>query len=177
MVKYVITGGPGTGKTTLIHELQQQRYAIVPEAARQIIQEEQQKKEGILPWTNLYEFQRKVVERQLDLEEKVGSEICFVDRGIVDNLAYCRMGKIEVPQDFQKIDLKNRYVGVFLLDFLPKYEIDLQRKEDALVAPRLHDMIKFVYIELGYGPTPVPVLEPKERARYVIERIQRGDTL
>jgi len=48
MVKYVITGGPGTGKTTLIHELQQQRYAIVPEAAGQIIQEEQQKKEGIL---------------------------------------------------------------------------------------------------------------------------------
>ena len=36
---YVITGGPGSGKTTVLAELERQGFRCAPEVARQIIQE------------------------------------------------------------------------------------------------------------------------------------------
>lgn len=38
---YVITGGPGVGKTTLLNELAKHKLKIVPENAREIIKQEQ----------------------------------------------------------------------------------------------------------------------------------------
>ena len=37
MKKYILTGGPGTGKSTLILALEQEGYATVPEAAEAYI--------------------------------------------------------------------------------------------------------------------------------------------
>jgi predicted ATPase len=36
---YTITGGPGSGKTSLINELQKRGYRCMAEVARQLIQE------------------------------------------------------------------------------------------------------------------------------------------
>lgn len=52
--KYVITGGPGVGKTTLLNHLQvtNPNYSFLNETAREIILEESQKNQNpILPWT------------------------------------------------------------------------------------------------------------------------------
>ncbi len=38
---YIITGGPGVGKTTLLEELKNRNYQIVPEIARELIKEQQ----------------------------------------------------------------------------------------------------------------------------------------
>lgn len=43
---YVITGGPGAGKTTLINELNKNNYKTIPEEVRKIIKE-QIKNQGI----------------------------------------------------------------------------------------------------------------------------------
>lgn len=37
---YVITGGPGVGKTTLLGELEKRNYRCMPEVARRVIQEQ-----------------------------------------------------------------------------------------------------------------------------------------
>ena len=42
-MKCVITGGPGCGKTSVLEALKKMGYEIVPEGARQIIEEQQQK--------------------------------------------------------------------------------------------------------------------------------------
>ena len=47
---YVITGGPGTGKTSLIEELKIVGYQTVKEVARDIIKEQQQQGGDALPW-------------------------------------------------------------------------------------------------------------------------------
>lgn len=46
---YVLTGGPGTGKTTLLNELGQQGYITVPEVARDIIKHQVLNKGTALP--------------------------------------------------------------------------------------------------------------------------------
>src|SRR5690554_1815606 len=47
---YVLTGGPGVGKTTLLEELERRNYEIVPEIARELIKEQQKTNGQALPW-------------------------------------------------------------------------------------------------------------------------------
>jgi putative protein kinase ArgK-like GTPase of G3E family len=47
---FIISGGPGSGKTTVIRELVKLGFPHVPEVARQIIQEQMQVGGTALPW-------------------------------------------------------------------------------------------------------------------------------
>lgn len=47
---YVITGGPGVGKTTLLDALKNKGLVVVPEDARRIIKEQMQANGEGLPW-------------------------------------------------------------------------------------------------------------------------------
>ena len=166
----MIIGGPCTGKTSTINELAKLGHSVIDESARQIISEEQQKFKGILPWINLSEFQRKVLSRQIYLENLVESEEIFLDRGILDGIAYCRLeGQQPIPE---MIDLMqtHRYDTIFLLDPLPFYLNDGQRKESPAQAKKIHDAISQVYKEAGYKLIKVPVLSPEERARYIVNK-------
>ncbi|MBI4016731.1 MAG: ATP-binding protein [Candidatus Aenigmarchaeota archaeon] len=167
-MKYVITGGPGVGKTTTLNELEKLGYSTLPEVARQIIAE--QMPNGVLPWTNLFAFQKLVVTRQLDLESKVEG-VTFLDRGLLDGLAYCWAGGIDVPLQLSHACRNAEYAGVFLLDRLPAYCTDAQRKESVEEAEKIHNALAEAYITHSYTPIRVPVLPPEERAKYILERI------
>ena len=47
---YVITGGPGTGKTTVLRELERRGFAVEEEVARRIIREQMESGGNALPW-------------------------------------------------------------------------------------------------------------------------------
>jgi len=47
---YVITGGPGTGKTTVLRELQRRGFAVAEEVARRIIREQIDSGGAAVPW-------------------------------------------------------------------------------------------------------------------------------
>jgi predicted ATPase len=66
----VVSGGPGTGKSTILEILSQENYSIIPEADRMIIEKESLKKSDCLPWKNIPKFQKKVSKLQLKLEKK-----------------------------------------------------------------------------------------------------------
>lgn len=174
MEKYVITGGPCVGKTTLVEALEKRGYVVVPEAARQIIQEEQKKFDGILPWKSqeyFFLFQQLVVKRQLDLEASVEDRCCFLDRSIVDGVAYCHLAALVAPEELGVQVQHHRYDSVFLLDRLP-YKQDAERKEDEATAQRIHEMIREVYTEGGYDIISVPVFPVEQRVDFVLNKIK-----
>jgi predicted ATPase len=178
MSLYVITGGPGVGKTTICNELKDLGYAVVKEAARSIIRLESWKartgREHVLPWTDLSGFQDAVLGRINTLEERVQGN-AFCDRGAIDAIGYCYEAGIELPDCLQALVQKEqfapRYKEVFLLDRLPFYKQDEQRVEDNHKAARLHENIAQAYTTLGYEVVRVPVLPPKERALYLLQHI------
>jgi predicted ATPase len=173
--KHVLTGGPGVGKTTVLLELEKLGHCIVPESARMVIAEEQQKLDGDLPWTKPYEFQCRVVDRQLELEQRVhGDGQAFLDRGLIDVLAFHRHYRIPMPPELPFEARKREYATIFFFDTLPSYRTDAQRKEKPEQARAIHDLIAQTYRELGYGLVRVPVLEPKERAQYIIDYVTNG---
>ena len=78
---YVITGGPGVGKTTVIEGLEKRGFFVVHECAREVIKEETEKGTDVLPWVDLKTYQGRVAKRQIEKEESVTTEAFFVDRG------------------------------------------------------------------------------------------------
>ena len=183
MEKYIITGGPGTGKTEILKRLSKQGFATVPEVARQVIAEEQQKEkitssyQGILPWTNLALFQDLVIERQLQQEAGLhgkNHKRVFLDRGLADNPAFAEVGNVTIRQDiYDLIELAN-YQRVFYLEQLPFYAQDQERKEDADLAKRIHEQLYRVYDRLGFDIVTVPVCSSiEERVQFVLKGTQQ----
>jgi predicted ATPase len=171
MAKYVITGGPCVGKTTLCNELRRLGHHIIPEAARAIIDEEQLKENGILPWTDLYKFQNLIADRVEGLEEKVENGFC--DRGILDGIAYCIEGNLPIPERLQAHAAKNdRYSKVYHLDPVPDYVCDTARKESKERGNHLHKLIGEVYAKAGYTVIKVPFLSVEERAQYILKNME-----
>jgi len=168
--KYVLTGGPGTGKTTALEILASLGYNIIPETARKILDDEQKKDSDILPWKDCTKFQIVVAEKQFEAETSSKSAENFLDRSLIDGYAYCIYYNVPVPKII--IDKgQNRYDKVFLFEQLPSYKNDFNRKEDKESADLIHKMIKDAYIKFGYKVIDVPTLPPKERVNFILDRI------
>ncbi|HEY4482760.1 MAG TPA: ATP-binding protein [Candidatus Paceibacterota bacterium] len=170
MKKYVLTGGPGIGKTTLIELLMQKGYSIVPEAARMIIEEEKLKGSDALPNRDIAKFQELVAVRQLELEAAAKGEVVFCDRSIIDGYGYCKLANVPPPKQLEDLD-KGRYYKIFLLAPLNYYETDNSRFEHSAHAMAIHKAIIEAYKEVGYELIDVPVLAPNERVEFILKNL------
>lgn len=174
-MRCVITGGPGTGKTTVINILATRGYSIAPEAARIVIKEIGIKNIHTINGPHLAEFQSAVAKKQIAIENTLTGNIAFLDRGLIDGYAYCRMGKVEPPACILS-EGKNRYEKIFLLDRLPLYVPDEDRYENKSLADSIHEEIACAYKKFGYAPIRVPVLSREERADFIEQRAQEDMT-
>jgi len=167
MLKYILTGAPCNGKTTVINALSEEGYKTVPEAARIVIEEELAKNGNILPWIDVDKFQKAVLEKQLELESSLKEGTYFLDRGIPDGIAFYALTDVEAPNQLIDAAKRNRYDKVFLLEMLPFYKIDNERKHNFKESKMLHQIIKEVYCDLGYRLVEVPLLSVEERVKFI----------
>lgn len=86
-LRFVVTGGPGAGKTTVLEALTKRGYNYASESARTIIKRRLQF--GLSPRLPLDQFGRDVLAMDIDLygNTPVTDKPVFFDRGIVDALA------------------------------------------------------------------------------------------
>ncbi len=78
MSLFIITGGPGSGKTSLIQGLENMGYRVFQEASRLVISEQQKQTQGILPWTDLEGFQHLVLSGKKRLSHRqINEGSCF----------------------------------------------------------------------------------------------------
>lgn len=169
---FVITGGPGVGKTTVIEILRKSGYRVVDETAREIIEREMAKESDVLPWKNLQEFQVQVFKRQSEKESGIlnSLEPVFLDRSIIDGYAYCVLGKVTPSPEIVHLS-PGRYAKVFLLERLPGYITDESRVEDLQGAKDIHAEILKVYSDFGYEVVHVPILEPEARVDFILKHL------
>ncbi|MCX6735568.1 MAG: ATP-binding protein [Candidatus Parcubacteria bacterium] len=171
MKRYVLTGGPCAGKTTVINILAERGYAVLDETARVVIEKEVAKGSDVLPWKNAKKFQETVAWKQLWKEVFAPrNSVLFLDRGIIDGYGYSIMEKVPVPKVISWFG-KNRYDTVFLLDPLPFYELDESRMEDQNFAYAVHEEIRKAYVHFGYEVISVPILPPEERTDFVLRNL------
>ncbi len=165
---FVLTGGPGVGKTVLLDHLSSMGFETVREAARDVIQEQLLLDSDVLPWRDQSTFQWHVLELQLRRESAAAGPVVFIDRGIPDGIAYLRAYGLSLFTDMLEY-ARGRYHGVFLIDPHGTYVDDTERKEDAEQALMLHGVIDATYRDLGYDPVRVPSMSVERRAEFILK--------
>jgi predicted ATPase len=165
--QFVLTGGPGVGKTTLVGCLSRLGFGMVRETARDVIVEQRSRDGESLPWRDRTAFQLLVLEQQLIRENRATSSIVFCDRGIPDGIAYLRIAGLPVPKPIAE-NARDRYELVFLLEPVGEVPADGVRYEDPETAARVHALIFEVYTELGYSVVRIPALPIAARAEILI---------
>ncbi|MBR9758633.1 MAG: ATP-binding protein [Algicola sp.] len=173
--RIVITGGPGTGKTSLINELKNRGFICFDEVSRDVILEA--RKEGVeqLFLTNPLLFSERLLKgRQLQFKaaETATSSLIFLDRGIPDVLAYMEYANETYPQHFIETSKNHRYDAIFVLaPWETIFESDNERYENFQQAEKIHEHLLATYKKLNYALTDVPFDSIENRANFLLEKL------
>ena len=134
MKRYILTGTPGSGKTSIIHALKRQGYAVVEEAATDIIALEQ-RQGNPEPWRQP-DFIDKIVRLQHQRQITIATnpyELQFYDRSPICTYALSRhLGYPTSPdllEELERMEREHIYQRpVFFIDNLGFIEPTEARK-------------------------------------------------
>lgn len=172
---YLFTGGPGSGKSTVLDILREKGYWTMPEVARDIIQKQVATQGDALPWGDIVRYANLMLWHSIvDFEEFAHvSKPCFFDRGVMDVLGYARLTGISITPEMERVADTYRYnEKVFFFPFWEEiYVTDAERKQDPAEAEATAAALRSVYEDFGYHILEVPFLSPLERAEWILRQV------
>ena len=171
---YVITGGPGSGKTTVLAELARRGRICIPEDARALIQEQMAGGGSALPWSNAPRFAELLMERSIatwhaQAAKKPRGAIYFV-RGVGDAFTCADLVGHTLSATLREQAAPCRYRNpVFLAPYWPAiYTTDTERRQTIEEAKRTEHAIVQTYTDFGYEIVRLPLVSPAERADFIL---------
>ncbi len=170
--KIVITGGPGTGKSSIINALMAKGYACLEEVSRNITL--QARKNGtdqlFLKDPLLFsELLLKGRQAQFAKASTMSSHFVFMDRGIPDIIAYMDFIGRTYPQHFIDACKNTTYDAVFILKpWKAIYTEDNERYENFEQALEIHDNLVNTYKNYEYTLIDVPFDTVENRMHFIL---------
>ena len=179
--KIVISGGPGSGKTTLINLLKDKGYPCFAEFSRILIDRARKTGENNIFKSSPLFFSEQVWKGRKQQYEKSFSVLgkgekpyIFFDRGMHDVVAY--MECIGEVYDVHKFDLSDFTYDMALI--LPPwkaiYTQDNERKEEFWEAEKLYFYIKKTYQKNNIPIVEIPFQNPEVRISNLLEYLDHG---
>ena len=171
--RVVVSGGPGTGKTSIVSELERRGFVCYHEISREIIQEELQKQSDVLPWDNLTAFSERVIQGRLQQFLNAKPGLNFYDRSMVDSLAYMHKDGLPLNPVWEKYVRDHRYQEqVFVTGpWQEIFENDHERRESWQQLLHIHEYLVSTYQDLGYEVVMLPKLPLQKRVDFLLENI------
>lgn len=172
---FVITGGPGMGKTSLLEELERRKYICIPEIGRQIIIHQMNIKGIALPWKSPMLFGelmfRQAHEDFLTCGEQ--QQPVFFDRGIPDVIGYMELCRLQPGREIKEIAKSLRYHPLVFITppWEEIYRNDTERKQSFPEAVETYKMMQRVYTKFGYQTLEIPKVSIRDRADFLIKAI------
>ena len=176
--KIVITGGPGTGKSTIVNELIKRGFSCLEEISRQVTLEAQ--KEGIdqLFLTHPLLFSERLLagrQKQYVDADMFLTEFVFLDRGVPDVLAYMDFIGDQYPIAFENVCKQCVYDYVFILKpWKAIYTSDNERYENFEQAVKIHDHLLNTYKKFDYHLCDVPFDTVENRTDFILNTLKEA---
>ncbi|MFH1181161.1 MAG: ATP-binding protein [bacterium] len=166
----VITGGPSSGKKTILRCFKSKGYLVINEVARGVI--DRANRQGIRTQElrrDEIRFQESMLPIKARLERKLPRrKVIFLNRGMPDSVAYL-LNCGGDPQKAKVLCERNLYRRVFLLEQLPIFIEDYARTENLKDAKKISKLLRQAYEELGYHVILVPSMSVERRIRFILE--------
>lgn len=167
----IITGGPGTGKTTIIEKLVEMGYSCYPEISREVTLEAKRQGVDQLFLTEPLLFSQMLLDGRLKQYQNAlneDSSTVFIDRGVPDVLAYMDFIGDTYPEHFDAHCNEIKYDSVFVLPPWEEiYESDEARYENFDQAKIIYEHLKLTYKKYGYNLIEVPIGTVDERVEFI----------
>ncbi len=171
---YILTGAPGSGKSTLINSLRKKDYICVDEPAREIIAEQKAIKGEGLYNKNKQLFLQLMLSRTMCRYNQyidAAKPIVF-DRGIPDIIGYAKLFELN-PQPCIKASQICKYNNKIFL--LPSWREIYSNDEDRTMSfddsVQFGNLIRQAYDDLGYNCIDVPLVSIEERVNFIINNL------
>jgi predicted ATPase len=172
---HVITGGPGSGKTSIVEALAVNGYCTVAESGRAILRQQAVIGGTATHVADAVAFRDLMLQRGIDDYERMSGESgpVFFDRGVAELVGYCRLIGVPVAEHVRRAAAVYRYnPTVFVAPPWPEiYANDDLRKQGMAEAARTFACVVGAYRECGYRIVEVPQTAVADRAAFILERI------
>jgi len=171
--KFIISGPPGSGKTTLINALIKKGIPCINEVARDIIILEQESNRNGTPWENIERFSQLVFrETLIRLDSQKDSLFC--DRSLIDNIAYLEFNNKEVFNELKKIEFDKFYhkTVFFALPWEEIYVNDKQRPQEFSESIELSKKLIETYTEFGFTIEFIPLTRVTLRVDFILNKLK-----
>ncbi|WP_084701100.1 AAA family ATPase [Streptacidiphilus anmyonensis] len=171
--RYVITGGPSSGKEQLFDELQARGLPCSKEeAAREIYRRHRERLGRHLQVGDRREYSREVLAAFVAEYSAHKSGPFFFNRGIPDGYGWDAFFGLSAYPELEEATRTYRYDAVFVLDALSTFESadDLVFARDREI-PRVHELIVQGYYDAGYRPIFVPADDAESRVDFILRNL------
>ncbi|NAY91180.1 AAA family ATPase [Muricauda sp. JGD-17] len=180
--KVVITGAPGTGKTSIVKGLEDKGFHCFHEIIRDMTSKA--KTEGnpmdfvsnpLVFVDDTHQFNKDLLFGRAEHYKqslKTDELISFFDRGMPDVLAYMDFFGQSYGNEFIKACKEHRYDKIFIVPpWREIYTTDEERLETFEEAENIHSALLNTYIRFGYTPIEVPKDSISQRIAFILETV------
>jgi len=170
---YVITGGPGGGKTTLLEKLLTKGYSFVPETARQIIKErlvlgKSPRPDPLTFATDIFEKDYLNFKKNIDIET-----ILFFDRSFIDSawqIAACDINGLDKKINILHTHRYNKKVFI-----TPPWEDiyinDGERDQTFEQSIEIYEQLSAWYLKHNYKLVELPKDTVENRITFILKQL------
>lgn len=170
-----LTGGPGTGKSSVIEILQKRGEQVIPETFTTLFNQAQKDNKVGAFFADPLQLRYDLMKHQIAEENaRNKNKTTYVDETALGILFFGNKYGVQMPQELYEDAENRRYDIIFVFRPLPKefYKQTDVRQETYEQSKELHEFLKKKYQETGLKIIYVPFASPEQRADFIQKTIK-----